>query len=286
MTSDEEWLSSQIPPSYPQTDDPLSNFLLPSTESRTTTNSNPHSTWQQQPLTVILAKPGKKKRTKKKSSGTTEKDNDSDMESQDGTPRQHTRRKQAEIIKRQRKSAYPSEPSPVRMPISPSLLAPSFHSLVSGERLSHSTATNLQSDLLRPLQQQEGILYAGDVEKTGRSVIYALRHAVGVFTKQLEKMQQSRMIVFLEDYNNYRALSRFVPWRHSSQPLLNDVLELVMKQEFKWSMTDLPNTIVCCGWTNRQTIHVLKLEDMQTTHPHLVNNLITFTHWVNNLCCS
>jgi len=102
-------------------------------------------------------------------------------------------------------------------------------------------------------------------------------------TQQLDEMQKNRMIVFLEDYNNYRAFSRCVAWRSSSHPPLNDVLDLVMQHTSQWNADDTPNTIVCCGWTSRQTIHVLRLEDMRQTHPFLVNNLVTFTHWVNSL---
>ena len=267
-TPDNDWLSSQVPPSCPEEG---CEFLVSS--SAGTLAAHPPASFA--PLTVILAKPNKNARAR------------NEHPSENATAAQKPSRRQRSakpVVHRKRRSTNPTQDKPISPSTHSASLLSTFLSQAFPNAPSFPTASSLSptTSYVATSRKKEPTKCLPLASQPPLSV-HALRQAMRVFSQQLDEMQKNRMIVFLEDYNNYRAFSRFVAWRSSSHPPLNDVLDLVMQHTSQWNADDTPNTIVCCGWTSRQTIHVLRLEDMRQTHPFLVNNLVTFTHWVNSL---
>lgn len=305
MVPDEEWLCSQVPPSSSQMDDG-SRFLLSDTHNNQPQNSN--GSVPKEPLTIILTKPPKKTRGRTELHDTHETTNDSTSFSKSGAQESKRKRKQSRTTSSSSLDAHQQEQRLGVMPISSSLLSPFLAPSVNANSvgslspisssgnviLANSNPRYTNSNFLMSAAKAPAVS-SGPPTETRLSLqpptdiwhfplsIQTLHDVVGILSRQITDLQQQRMLVFLEDYNNYRCFSRFVSWRKSTHPLLNEVIALVMQQQHQWLNTDSTNTIVCCGWTNRQTIHVLQFDDIQQTHPQLIRNLVMFTHYVNGL---
>ena len=117
----------------------------------------------------------------------------------------------------------------------------------------------------------------------------------------------TRMVVFVEDWNDFRAFSKFVvvvpkidPTKERKEDDGNDetlmssfettppdvdavVKEIQQGPESinEWTPSALRETVYCCAWTKRHALQVIGLNDIYSENLSLFQELVHFTHWVN-----